>query len=241
MSNHSLDILAIGAHPDDVELSCAGTLIKHIQMGYSVGLIDLTQGELGTRGSGPLRLKEAEASRQAMGAAIRENLDLGDGFFENDRESIIKLIRVIRKYRPKIILANAKTDRHPDHGRGSELVRRAAFLSGLVKIETHENDKLQAAFRPNSVYYYIQDRHLQPDLVVDISEQMDKKLECIMCFKSQFYDPQSKDPETPISSLAFLEFVKAKSRNFGRDIQVEFAEGFNVDRVIGVSDLLQLS
>ncbi|CAN5382242.1 bacillithiol biosynthesis deacetylase BshB1 [soil metagenome] len=235
-----VDILAIGVHPDDVELSCAGTLLKHIAAGYSVAIVDLTKGELGTRGNGELRLKEAAASAKILGIHFRDNLEMEDGFFQNDKINLYKLIEKIRQYRPKIVLCNAVSDRHPDHGRAAKLVSEACFYSGLSKIETAYNKEVQNVYRPNAVYHYIQDRQLQPDLVVDITPFMEKKLEAIMAFSSQFFDPDSKEPATPISSPEFIETVKGKNRTFGRDIQVEFAEGFTVERCIGVEDLMML-
>lgn len=239
-SSKKVDILAIGAHPDDVELSACGTLIKHVKQGKNVALVDLTQGELGTRGSGPLRLEEAEASRKRIGAVARMNLGLSDGFFANDEETLKKIIQSIRYFQPEIILANALSDRHPDHGRGAEVIGRAAFLSGLIKIATSLDGVDQAPWRPKAVYHYIQDHQLHPDFVVDISAEIDDKMECIMCFKSQFYDPKSVEPESPISGKDFLDFVKSKNRVFGRYIGAEFGEGFNVVRPLGVDDLLDL-
>ncbi len=235
-----IDILAIGIHPDDVELSCAGTLLKHIAAGYSAGILDLTKGELGTRGSAELRLEEAEAAAKILGVQFRDNLGLEDGFFKNDKINLYLLVEKIREYRPKIVLCNAIADRHPDHGRASQMVSEACFYSGLAKIETAFNKELQKPHRPVAVYHYIQDRNLKPDLVVDITPFIDKKIEAIMAFSSQFFDPQSKEPSTPISSPEFMETVKAKMRIYGRDIQAEFAEGFTVERTIGVDDLLLL-
>jgi bacillithiol biosynthesis deacetylase BshB1 len=235
-----IDILAIGIHPDDVELSCAGTLLKHIAAGYTAGIVDLSKGELGTRGNAELRLKEAAASAKILGVKFRENLGMEDGFFLNDRINLYKIIEKIREHRPKIVLCNAVSDRHPDHGRAAKLVSEACFYSGLAKIETGHDKEMQQPHRPQAVYHYIQDRHLHPDLVVDVTPFIDKKMEAIMAFSSQFFDPQSKEPSTPISSPDFLEHVKAKMRVFGRDIQVEFAEGFTVERIIGVEDLITL-
>ncbi len=231
----SLDILAIGVHPDDIELSCSGTLIRHIRQGYKVGLCDLTQGELGTRGNAPLRLKEAESAMHYMKALFRENLGMRDGLFEHTNENVLKIISVIRKHKPRVILANAPSDRHPDHGRASKLVADACFYSGLKKI-----DEGQEAFRPESVYFYIQDRYLSPDIVVDISDSMAEKMEAILCFKSQFFNEDSDEPDTPISSESFLEVIRAKARTYGREIGVEYGEGFVAERVLGVSDLFSL-
>lgn len=241
-----LDILAIGAHPDDVELSASGTLLKHISLGYKVGILDLTQGELGSRGSRDLRLEEAKASKHLMGLSARANIDIGDGFFTKEKENLLKIIQHIRLWQPEIILANAIKDRHPDHGRASELVSRASFLSGLIKIETNSPDGglKQKKWRPKSVYHYVQDRHMTPDFVVDISDFMDRKMEAIQCFKSQFNHEISKDqdqPKTPISGKDFMEYIYAVNKVFGRSIGVEYAEGFTVERIPGVKDLFDLS
>lgn len=235
-----VDILAIGIHPDDVELSCAGTLLKHIAAGYTVGIIDLSKGELGTRGNAELRLKEAEAAAKILGVKFRENLEMEDGFFCNDRVNLYKLVEKIREHRPEIVICNAVSDRHPDHGRAAKMVSEACFYSGLAKIETGHAKEMQQPYRPKAVYHYIQDRQLKADLVVDVTSFVEKKMEAIQAFSSQFFDPESKEPSTPISSPEFLEQVKAKMRVFGRDIQVEFAEGFTVERTIGVEDLLKL-
>jgi len=235
------DILAIGVHPDDIELSASGTLFRHIDLGYSVALCDLTQGELGTRGSGPLRLEEAEKAKLLFGAAIRDNLGMRDGFFEHSEENILKIVNVIRKYQPEIVLANAVSDRHPDHGRASKLISDACFFAGLVKIKTlDEAGNEQKKWRPKAIYHYLQDRNLKADLVVDISEYMDRKIESIMAYSSQFFNPESSEPETPISSKSFIEFIKAKNRTYARDIGVEYAEGFTVERNIGVKNLFDL-
>lgn len=236
-----VDILAIGVHPDDVELSCVGTLLEHIKQGKTVGLLDLTQGELGTRGSGPLRLKEAAASAQIMGAVFRENLGMADGFFQNTTENKLKVVEVIRRCQPEIVLANAVRDRHPDHGRAATMTAEACFLAGLVKIETTHDGHLQDRWRPKAVYHYIQDYNLEPDFVVDISGSIEKKMDCIMAFGSQFYDPKSKEPNSPISGKEFLEFIKSKNQSFGRAAGFAYAEGFNVARTIGVNNLFDLS
>ena len=235
-----LDILAIGVHPDDVELSCSGTLLKHIAQGKKVGILDLSHGELGSRGSGDLRLIEAENSAKILGVAVRENLGFADGFFMNDKAHQIEIIKILRKYQPDIVLANAPKDRHPDHGRASQLISEACFYSGLVKIETQLEGEGQELWRPKAVYHYIQDRFLKPDFVVDVSAFVDQKMEAIMAFSSQFYNPDSDAPETPISSEKFLDFIKARMANFGRDISVDYAEGFTVERVVGIEDLTQL-
>jgi len=235
-----LDILAIGVHPDDVELGCSGTLMKHIALGKKVGILDLTKGELGSRGSGELRLVEAANAAKILGVSIRENLGYADGFFTNDKAHQMGIIEIIRKYQPEVVLANAPLDRHPDHGRASQLVSEACFYSGLVRIETTLNGEKQDLWRPKVVYHYIQDRFLKPDFVVDVTDFVDDKMEAIMAFSSQFYNPKSELPETPISSKKFLDFVKARMANFGRDINADFAEGYTTDRVVGVEDITLL-
>jgi bacillithiol biosynthesis deacetylase BshB1 len=237
---HQTHILAFGAHPDDVELSCSGTLLAHRAMGYSIGLIDLTRGELGTRGTADIRDTEAAESANKMGAICRENLDLGDGFFEVTKENLYRIIEVLRKYRPHIVFANALNDRHPDHARGAELVKRACFLSGLPKIKTKEQGEYQEPWRPQSVMHYIQDRYMKPDLVFDVSAFVEEKFKLIYTFKSQFYDPNSEEPETPISSKEFIDFLGARMRSFGREIGVAHAEGFCLNRAPGVQDLMQI-
>jgi bacillithiol biosynthesis deacetylase BshB1 len=236
-----LDILAIGVHPDDVELSASGTLLKHIALGKKAGILDLTRGELGTRGTAALRTEEAMKSAEILGLSMREQLTMADGFFENNESNQKHIIKVIRKYQPELILCNAVSDRHPDHGRAAKLVSDACFYSGLTKIETRADDHtLQTPWRPKAVYHYIQDRYIKPDFVVDITPYMNKKMESILAFSSQFYDPNSKEPETPISSKNFMENIKAKAMVFGRDINCEYAEGFTVERHIGVENLFDL-
>jgi bacillithiol biosynthesis deacetylase BshB1 len=235
-----LDILAFGAHPDDVELGCSGTLAKEISLGKKVGIIDLTRGELGTRGSVEIRNSESEAASKILGISVRENLDMRDGFFVNDESHQLKVIEMIRKYQPEIVLCNAVSDRHPDHGRAAKLTADACFYSGLIKVETKEDGKAQSAWRPKAVYHYIQDHFIEPDFVVDITAHMDKKMESIFAYSSQFFDPNSKEPETPISSKNFMENVKAKAALFGRAINADYAEGFTVSRYIGVENLFDL-
>ena len=239
-----LDILAFAAHPDDVELACSGTLLKHIEMGKTVGLIDLTKGELGTRGTAATRKKEAADAAKMMGAKVRENLDMGDGFFEIKKENTLKIIKAIRKYQPEIVLANALNDRHPDHGRAAKLVAEACFYAGLQKIETKDGRKKQEKWRPKAVYHYIQDRNLTADFVVDITEHIDKKMEIILAFKSQFYIPEAKEYakelQTPISGKQFLDFLRAKAATYGRPAGLDYAEGFNVSRMMGVKNLFDL-
>jgi bacillithiol biosynthesis deacetylase BshB1 len=230
-----LDILAFGAHPDDIELAASGTLLHHRGLGQKIGVIDLTQGELGTRGNAALRLQEAEKAAQILGLSARENLGMADGFFEINENNLLKVVEMIRKYRPEVVFANAVSDRHPDHGRGAELVSRACFLSGLVKVETN-----QQPWRPKTFYNYIQDRGLTPNFVVDITPYWPKKLESIMAYSSQFYDPKSKEPASPISSKEFKDFLEARAREYGRMIGVEFGEGFTSERPIGIDSVLNL-
>jgi bacillithiol biosynthesis deacetylase BshB1 len=237
---NKLDLLCFAAHPDDIELSCGGTILKHIDLGYKVGIVDLTQGELGTRGSIALRAIEAANASKILGISVRENLKLADCFFEKNKETSLKIIEKIRQYQPEIILCNAEQDRHIDHGRASDLVNDAAFLSGLVKIETFHNGVLQAPWRPKQIYNYIQDRMAKPDIIIDITPYFDKKIESVLAFESQFYNPNSSEPVTPISSLAFLEYIKSHAREFGRLINVEFGEGFTVKRPIGANNLMDL-
>ena len=236
-----LDILAFAAHPDDIELSCAGTLLAHIQLGKKVGIVDLTRGELGTRGTPEIRLQESEAATKVLGIHARENLGMADGFFVNDKAHQLKVIAAIRKYQPEIVLMNAISDRHPDHGRGSTLVSESCFLAGLKQIETvSETGEKQTAWRPKNVYHYIQDRLHNPDLVVDISAYWEKKVESIKAFRSQFFDPNSAEPNTYISSPEFLKFLEARSREMGHLVGVEFGEGFTKERHVGVKNLFDL-
>ncbi len=229
-----LDILAFGAHPDDVELGCAGTLLVAVAEGKKVGIIDLTKGELGTRGTTSQRLKEAQLAAEVMGIGVRENLGLADGFFENNKENQFVIIEIIRKYQPSVILCNAPEDRHPDHGRAAQLVSEAAFLSGLVKIQTSYNGQVQAAWRPTQVFHYIQSRNLTPNFVIDISAFIDKKMEAIVAHSSQFYNPNSTEPDTFISGNAFLEFVKGRAKELGHSIGVDYAEGFITQKLLGI-------
>ncbi len=235
-----LDILAIGVHPDDVELSCAGTILKHIAAKKNVGILDLTKGELGTRGSAEIRSKEAKKAAKILGVSVREQLNMADGFFVNDEKHQKQIIEIIRKYQPEIVLCNAVTDRHPDHGRAAKLVADACFYSGLLKIETKQGKKSQEVWRPKAVYHYVQDNFIKPDLIIDITKFSDKKMECIQAYESQFYDPKSNEPATAISGPEFLELIRAKHAIFGRYINVLYAEGFTVNRPIGVKSLLDL-
>lgn len=235
-----LDILAIGVHPDDIELSCAGTILKEIAAGKTVGVLDLTHGELGTRGSGPLRLIEAEKSAEILCLACRENVGMADGFFKNDQEHILLITQILRKYQPDIILSNAPRDRHPDHGRASKLISDACFYSGLRKVETKLDGKIQEAWRPKAIYNYIQDRFIEPDFVVDVTPFVDTKLEAIKAFSSQFYNPASNEPESPLTMKNFFEYVRARMADMGRYIQADYAEGFLVERPLGVKSLSDL-
>ncbi|WP_188361733.1 bacillithiol biosynthesis deacetylase BshB1 [Flavobacterium orientale] len=235
-----LDILAFGAHPDDVELGCAGTIAKEIALGKKVGIIDLTQGELGTRGSAAIRATEAAKAAQILGLSARENLKMRDGFFQNDEAHQLQVIQMIRKYQPEIVLCNAIQDRHIDHAKGSKLVADACFLSGLQKIETDFEGEKQTAWRPKVVYHYIQWETISPDFVVDISGFMDKKMEAIMAYDSQFFNPNTKEPITPIATKNFLDSIKYRSQDLGRLIGTDFAEGFTAERYVAVNSLENL-
>jgi len=235
-----LDILAFGAHPDDVEMSCGATLAKEVSHGKKIGIVDLTQGELGTRGSAAIRKEEAAAAAEILGVVVRENLLLADGFFQNDESSQLKAIQMIRKYRPEVVFCNAVNDRHIDHGKGSKLISDACFLSGLRRIETAMDGASQEAWRPKCVYHYIQWNDLEPDLVVDVSGFLDKKMEAIKAYKSQFYDENSKEPETPISSKNTWDSLTYRNRNLGRLIGTEAGEGFTVERYPGVDSIFDL-
>lgn len=235
-----LDILAFGAHPDDVELGCGGTLAKEISLGRKVGIIDLTQGELGTRGSVEIRKVESELATKILGISVRENLYMRDGFFSNDETHQMQVIKMIRKYRPNIVLCNAIRDRHIDHGKGSKLVSDSCFLSGLTKIETALDGENQDSWRPNHVYHYIQWEHIEPDFVVDISGFVDKNTDSILAYASQFYSENSQEPSTPIATKNFLESIHYRSRDLGRLVGVEFAEGFTVERYLAVNSFSDL-
>ena len=232
-----LDILAFGAHPDDVELGCSGTIAKEVSLGKKVGIIDLTRGELGTRGSVAIRNEESAKASEILGVTVRRNLDMRDGFFVNDEAHQIKVIEMIRKYQPEIVLCNAITDRHIDHGKGSKLVSDACFLSGLRQIKTELNGEAQEAWRPKVVYHYIQWQNIEPDFVVDISEFIGKKMESVLAYGSQFYDPNSKEPVTPITSKTFLDSVKYRAEDLGRLVGVAYAEGFTTERYLAVNSL----
>ena len=235
-----LDILAFGAHPDDVEIGSSGTLILHIQKGYKCGIIDLTRGELGTRGTADTREKESKVASKLIGIHLRENLFMEDGFFQNDKINQLKIVTIIRKYKPEIILCNAITDRHPDHSRAAALISTAIFLAGLEKVETFFESILQERWKVKSHYHYLQDRHIKPDIAVDISSVWDKKMEAVKAFTSQFYNPNSTEPETEISRKDFLEFLSGRAMEMGRPLGVQYAEGFNAPRLPGVTDLFNL-
>ncbi len=235
-----LDILVLAAHPDDAELGCGGTIIRHIAQGKKVGIIDFTRGELGTRGTPETRDREAADSARILGLAIRENLNLPDGFFRNDQEHQLSVIKAIRKYKPDIILTNATYDRHPDHGRGSDLAFEASFFSGLIKIETTSEGKKQEPWRPKALYHFIQSQFIEPDFIVDISEAWDKKMEAIRAFKTQFYDPASQEPETYISNPGFLKLLEGRATEMGHAIGVRYGEGFVSRRWIGVKSLYDI-
>ncbi len=234
-----LDILVFGAHPDDAELGAGGTIAKELSQGKKVGIIDLTRGELGTRGTAEIRDGEAQASAEILGLSIRENMEFADGFFVNDQKHQLALIKKIRTYKPDIVLCNAVHDRHIDHARASDLVSHACFLSGLVKIDTmaEGDDQWQDAWRPKQVYHYIQWKNLHPDFVVDITGFIEKKMEAIGAYASQFYDPKSDEPDTPISSKNFTDSVTYRARDLGRMVGVEYAEGFTVERFVAVNSL----
>jgi bacillithiol biosynthesis deacetylase BshB1 len=235
-----LDILAFAAHPDDVELSASATLMRHIDQGYKVGIVDLTEGELGSRGTVETRYEEAAASSSIMGLTARVNLKMADGFFEINEENKMKIIEQIRRFQPKIVLANAVSDRHPDHGRAAKLVSEACFLSGLIKIPSEWEGSPQIAHRPDNVYHYIQDYSITPDFVVDATPYVERKMQAIKAFKTQFFDPDMEGPQTPISGESFLNFIEARMRHFGRPAGYDFAEGFTVERYPGIADLFDL-
>ena len=235
-----LDILALAAHPDDVELSSAGTLIKAIQQGKKAGIVDFTRGELGTRGTPEIRMQEAQAAATIMGLSARENLGFRDGFFKNDEEHQLEVVKAIRKYQPEIVLANAIDDRHPDHGRASFLSKEACFLAGLAMIETVVDGVKQAPWRPKAVYHYIQSIPHTPDFIVDVSSVWETKMNAIRAFKTQFHDPKSGERETYISSPRFMRMVDSRGIHYGHEIGVEYGEGFTVERAIGTDRIFNL-
>ena len=235
-----LDILVLAAHPDDAELGCSGTIAAHVAKGYKVGIVDFTQGEMGTRGTPETRLKEAEEAAKILGLSARENMGFKDIYFKDDEFHQHELIKVIRKYQPDIVLANAVSDRHPDHGKGASLATNACFMSGLRRIATSLDGVDQQPWRPKFVYHYIQNNYIQPDFIFDISEHWDTKVASIMAFKSQFYDPSNQEPASFISSPEFLPFIESRAREFGHRILTKYGEGFTVERFIGVNDLFDL-
>src|SRR5690554_5060234 len=235
-----LDILTFGAHPDDVELGCGATIAKEISLGKKVGIVDLTRGELGTRGSADIRDEEASTAAKILGVEIRENLRFRDGFFVNDEAHQMEIIKMLRKYRPEIVLCNAVSDRHIDHAKGSKLVSDACFLSGLRRITTNHDGVEQEARRPKLVYHYIQWESIEPDFVVDVSEFMDIKIEAVLAYKSQFYDPNSTEPASPIATKNFTESVEYRAKDLGRLIFSDYAEGFTVERYLAVNSLSDL-
>jgi N-acetylglucosamine malate deacetylase 1 len=237
-----LDILVLPVHPDDAELGCAGTVLKHIALGKKVGIVDLTRGELGTRGSAEIREQEAAKAGKILGLTIRENLGIPDGLFQNIPAYQLKVIEVIRRYQPDIIITNAYHDRHPDHGRANELVETAAFLAGLRKIETSHEGQEQAAWRPNMVLHFIQDRYIEPDILIDVTEHWDKKIESVLAYGSQFFNPDwnEDEPQTYISSPEFIKIVEGRAMEFGKSIQAKYAEGFTSRKLLGVDNLFSL-
>lgn len=236
-----LDILVFAVHPDDAELGCSGTIAKSVAQAYKVGIVDFTTGELGTRGSGEIRLKEAEASSKVLGLTARENLHMRDGFFKNDEEHQLALVKMIRKYKPEVVIANAPEDRHPDHGRAAALATEACFYAGLRRIETLDSDgEQQSAWRPKNLFHYIQDRYLEPDFVVDISDYWTIKDASIRAFKTQFFDPNNTEPSSYISSPEFIQFVEARSKEMGHKIGVKYGEGFIKSKMLKVEDLFSI-
>ncbi len=237
---NKVDILTFGAHPDDVEISCSGTIMKAIDEGKTVAIVDLTEGELGSRGTAQTRYTEAEEASKMMKISERVNLKMKDGWFTINEENLRLVIEQIRHFRPEIVLCNAVSDRHPDHGRGGDLVTQACFLSGLLKIETEKDGEKQEKYRPRIVLRYIQDYYVEPDFVVDISEYVERKIEVIKSYKTQFYNPNSKEEETPISKEDFFDFLKGRMKEFGRPIGAEYAEGFSKTRLTGIKSLFDL-
>ena len=235
-----LDILALAAHPDDVELCCSGTMIKQARLGYKTGIVDFTKGEMGTRGTPETRMKEAEKSSEIMRLSIRENLEFKDVWFKNDEEHKLEVIKVIRKYKPEVLLINAKDDRHPDHGKAHELSRESAFLAGLKNIKTVVDGQEQEAWRPKVVYSYIQGWFLQPDFIVDVSDFWQEKMDSILAFKSQFHNPDSTEPSTWLSSPEFMDLIKGRAVEFGQAIGGSYGEGFQTLRWAGVDDIMNL-
>jgi bacillithiol biosynthesis deacetylase BshB1 len=235
-----LDILVFAVHPDDAELGCSGTILKYIAQGKKVGIVDLTAGELGTRGSKETRKVEAADASAILGVHVRKNLGMRDGFFTNDEVHQLQLIEIIRKYRPQIVLANAIDDRHPDHGRAAALVTDAVFLAGLPKLKTSETGAEQEAWRPNLLLHYIQDRYIKPDILIDITPYWEQKVAAIKAYKTQFFNPELQEPATYISSSDFLDGIEARAREFGKSIPCSYAEGFTSNKILGVASLFDL-
>jgi bacillithiol biosynthesis deacetylase BshB1 len=235
-----LDILVMAAHPDDAELACSGTIRKHLSLGKKIGIVDFTRGELGTRGTPEIRLAESAVATEILGIHMRENIGLADGFFQNDQPSQLKLIEIIRAYQPEIVLANALEDRHPDHGKGAKLAIDACFLSGLRQIETTFKGQNQREWRPKHLFHYIQDRYIEPDFVIDITAHWAEKEAAIRAFRSQFFDPNSTEPSSYISSPDFLHFIEARAREMGHKIGVTYGEGFQTQKTISLPDFSSL-
>ena len=233
----SVDLLIIMAHPDDAELCCSGTILSCIDNGFSVGMIDLTRGELGTRGSGKIRIEEANNAAKVLGVNFRHNLELRDGFISDDKESIFEVVKIIREFKPKVIITNSKTDRHPDHESAASLVKKACFLSGLIKINTKKDNLDQESWRPKSLLYSIQNNYVEPHFVVDVSKYIDIKINAIKCFKSQFYDPKSEENDSFISTKEFMDFIKSRSIEMGHSIGVKHGEGFTSENKLKLTSL----
>ncbi len=240
MRTNKVDILAFAAHPDDVELSASGTLMKHIAQGKKVAIVDLTRGELGSRGTIETRKEEAGQAAEIMGITARVNLALQDGFFEHNEENLLKIVEQIRYFQPEIVLANAVEDRHPDHGKGSKLVSDACFLAGLIKVKTYFESDKQVPHRPRLVLHYIQDRYIKPDVLIDVTDFYERKMDAILAYKTQFFNPGQDGPQTPISGQDFLNFLSGRMAEMGRSIGVQYAEGFTTERVLGVNDFSTL-
>lgn len=238
--SEKVDILAIGAHPDDVELSAAGTILKEINNGKKVAIVDLTEGELGSRGSIQTRYEEAKNAAKILKISARHNIKIPDGFFLHDKVSLLKLVEQIRRFQPEIVLANATSDRHPDHAKGAKFISDACFLSGLLKIETDWEGQPQTHWRPKVIYNYIQDRYIKPDFAVDVTPYVDKKFESIFAYKTQFFNPDNEGPATPISGEDFIDFLKGRMAEFGRQIGAKYAEGFTVERIPAVHSIFDL-
>jgi N-acetylglucosamine malate deacetylase 1 len=235
-----LDLLVIAAHPDDAELAGGGTILLHVAQGRKVGVVDLTAGELGTNGTAETRAEEAAEAAKILGLAVRENLGLRDGFFANDQAHQLAVVRAIRRYQPEVVLANAPSDRHPDHGRAAQLVKEACFLAGLKKIETLDDGELQAPWRPKNIYHMIQSNYLKPDFVVDITDFWEQKMEAIQAYRTQFYLPGQANEPTFIATPEFLHFLEARAREYGQAIRTRYGEGFICDKQLGVANLFDL-